>query len=161
MAVFAILITLLGSLKLTFPLFLFYAFSFGFLNQRGFRITISLCEKCPNNEFFLVRILMQENADQKKLRIGTLFRQCIDSITQNTAKAKAVNEFMPNFNRDRGVVGEIRSLRSIASNVREYEFPLTNILLYNDRMGRIRVSENPYSLIFYAVLEKDFYNLKI
>ena len=76
-------------------------------------------------------------------------------------KAKAVNEFMPNFNRDRGVVGEIRSLRSIASNVREYEFPLTNILLYNDRMGRIRVSENPYSLIFYAVLEKDFYNLKI
>ena len=131
------------------------------MNQRGFRITISLCEKCPNNEFFLVRILMRENADQKKLRIGTLFRQCIDSITQNTAKAKAVNEFMPNFNRDRGVVGEIRSLRSIASNVREYEFPLTNILLYNDRMGRIRVSENPYSLIFYAVLEKDFYNLKI
>ena len=108
MAVFAILITLLASLKLAFPLFLFEAFSFGFLNQRGFRITISLCEKCPNNEFFLVRILMRENADQKKLRIWTLFTQCVDSRTQNTAKAKAAKEFMPNFNRDRGVVGEIR-----------------------------------------------------
>ena len=159
MAVFAILITLLGSLKLTFPLFLFYAFSFGFLNQRGFRITISLCEKCLNNEFFSGPCFNAGKCDQKKLRIWTLFTQCIDSITQNTAKAKAVNEFMPNF--DRGVVGEKRSLRSIASNVRECEFPLTNILLYNNKMGRIRVSENPYSLIFYAVLEKDFYNLKI
>ena len=159
MVVLAIFITLLGSLKLKFPLFLFYAFSFGFLNQRGFKITISLREKCPNNELFLVRILMRENTDQKKLCIWKLFTQCIDSITQNTAKAKAVNEFMPNF--DRGVVGEKRSLRSIASNVRECEFPLTNILLYNNKMGRIRVSENPYSLIFYAVLEKDFYNLKI
>ena len=78
------------------------------MNQRGFRITISLCEKCPNNEFFLVCILMRENADQKKLRMWTLFTQCIDSRTQNTAKAKAANDFMPNFNRDRGVVGEIR-----------------------------------------------------
>ena len=146
MVVLAIFITLLGSLKLKFPLFLFYAFSFGFLNQRGFKITISLREKCPNNELFLVRILMRENTDQKKLCIWKLFTQCIDSITQNTAKAKAVNEFMPNF--DRGVVGEKRSLRSITSNVREYEFPLTNVLLYKDRIGRIRVSENPYSLIF-------------
>ena len=148
MVVLAIFITLLGSLKLKFPLFLFYAFSFGFLNQRGFKITISLREKCPNNELFLVRILMRENTDQKKLCIWKLFTQCIDSITQNTAKAKAVHEFMPNFNRDRGVVGGIRSLRSITSNVREYEFPLTNILLYKDRIGRIRVSENPYSPIF-------------
>ena len=31
-------------------------------------------EKCPNTEFFLVRI--QENTDQKKLRIWTLFKQC-------------------------------------------------------------------------------------
>ena len=38
----------------------------------------SLREKCPNTEFFLVRILLylekiQENTDQKKLRIWTLF----------------------------------------------------------------------------------------
>ena len=32
-----------------------------------------LSEKCPNTEFFLVRI--QENEDQKKLRIWTLFTQ--------------------------------------------------------------------------------------
>ena len=31
----------------------------------------SLHEKCPNTEFFLVRI--QENTDQKKLRVWTLF----------------------------------------------------------------------------------------
>ena len=44
----------------------------------------SLREKCPNAEFFLVRILrskspysvqMQENIDKKKLRISTLFTQ--------------------------------------------------------------------------------------
>ena len=39
-----------------------------------------LLEKCPNTEFFLVRIFMflvriQENTDQKKLRIWTLFTQ--------------------------------------------------------------------------------------
>ena len=55
----------------------------------------SLREKCPNTEFFLVRISrhsdwrrgdpsiypysvrMRENTDQKKLRIWTLFTQCI------------------------------------------------------------------------------------
>ena len=42
--------------------------------------TWALREKCPNTEFFLVRILLysvriQENADQKKLRIWTLFTQ--------------------------------------------------------------------------------------
>ena len=36
-------------------------------------VTITLREKCPNTEFFLVRI--QENTDQKKLRIWTLFMQ--------------------------------------------------------------------------------------
>ena len=34
---------------------------------------LALREKCPNTEFFLVR--MQENTDQKKLRIWTLFMQ--------------------------------------------------------------------------------------
>ena len=35
-------------------------------------------KKCPNTEFFLVRI--QENTDQKKLRIWTLFTQCTVNI---------------------------------------------------------------------------------
>ena len=35
----------------------------------------SLREKCPNTEFFLVRI--QENTEQKKLRIWTLFTQLL------------------------------------------------------------------------------------
>ena len=42
---------------------------------------LTLREKCPNTEFFLVRIFlysigMQESTDQKKLRIWTLFTQC-------------------------------------------------------------------------------------
>ena len=41
----------------------------------------ALREKCPNKELFLVRIFLysvqtQENTEQKKLRIWTLFRQC-------------------------------------------------------------------------------------
>ena len=40
-----------------------------------------LREKCPNTQFFLVRIFLysvriQENTDQKKLRIWALFTQC-------------------------------------------------------------------------------------
>ena len=43
---------------------------------------LSLREKCPKTEFFLVRIFLyldwiQENTDQKKLRIWTFFTQCI------------------------------------------------------------------------------------
>ena len=43
-------------------------------------VTIVLRKKCPNKEFFLVRIFpysvrMWENTDQKKLRIWTLFTQ--------------------------------------------------------------------------------------
>ena len=42
---------------------------------------LALPEKCPNTEFFPVRIFLysvqiQENADQEKLRIWTLFTQC-------------------------------------------------------------------------------------
>ena len=41
---------------------------------------ISLCENCPNKEFFLVHIFpysnwIRENTDQKKFRIWTLFTQ--------------------------------------------------------------------------------------
>ena len=35
---------------------------------------ITLREKCPNTDFFLV--LLQKNTEQKKLRIWTLFTQC-------------------------------------------------------------------------------------
>ena len=42
---------------------------------------MTLREKCPDTEFFLVRIFpysvrMRENTDQRKLRIWTLFMQC-------------------------------------------------------------------------------------
>ena len=48
-----------------------------------------LREKCPNMESFLVRIflysdLIQENMDQKKLRIGSLFTQWLLSNLQST-----------------------------------------------------------------------------
>ena len=36
--------------------------------------TLALRKKCPNTEFFLVRIF--QHSDQKKLRIWTLFTQC-------------------------------------------------------------------------------------
>ena len=42
--------------------------------QKICSMKMQLREKCPNTEFFLVRI--QEKADQKKLRICTLFTQC-------------------------------------------------------------------------------------
>ena len=38
-------------------------------------LALSLHKMCPNTEFFLVRI--QENTDQKKLRIWTLFTHCL------------------------------------------------------------------------------------
>ena len=43
---------------------------------------ITLREKCPNTELSLVRIFLQsvrirENTDQNKLRIWTLFTQCL------------------------------------------------------------------------------------
>ena len=64
-------------------------------------LTLTLCEKCPNTEFFLVvfsciwteygdllrkspySVQIQENTDHKKLRIWTLFTQCDNSITNN------------------------------------------------------------------------------
>ena len=38
-------------------------------------LSLSLSQKCPNTELFLVQ--MRENTEQKKLRIWTLFTQCI------------------------------------------------------------------------------------
>ena len=38
-----------------------------------FTATETLCGKCPNTEFFLVRI--QENTDQKEICIWTFFTQ--------------------------------------------------------------------------------------
>ena len=43
--------------------------------------SLTLREKCPNAEFFLILFLLysdwiQENTDQKKLRIWILFAQC-------------------------------------------------------------------------------------
>ena len=48
-------------------------------------LKFSLYEKCPNTEFFLVRIFpysvrMRENKDQQKLRIWSLFTQCVEKI---------------------------------------------------------------------------------
>ena len=45
-------------------------------------LKVSLRKKCPNTEFFLVRIFLNsvrilENTDQRKLRIWTLFTQWI------------------------------------------------------------------------------------
>ena len=45
-----------------------------YLSNRFQRVRLALREKCPNTELFLVR--MQENTDQKKLCIWTLFTQC-------------------------------------------------------------------------------------
>ena len=47
---------------------------------------MTLREKCPNTELFLARIFLclvqiQENTDQKKLRIWTLFTQCVSTGT--------------------------------------------------------------------------------
>ena len=48
----------------------------------GFFHGWSLCEKCPNTEFILVRIFpysvrQRENTNQRKLRIWTLFTQWV------------------------------------------------------------------------------------
>ena len=45
-----------------------------FNKKNNTKDTLTLRKKCPNMEYFLVRIL--ENTDQKKLRIRTLFTQC-------------------------------------------------------------------------------------
>ena len=59
-----------------------------FIVKSSFILTTksSLPIKCSNTEFFLVRIFlysvrMQENMDQKKLRIWTLFTQCVRDKT--------------------------------------------------------------------------------
>ena len=58
------------------------------LNDNEKTVNDTLREKCPNTEFFLVRIFLysvriQENTDHKKLRIWTLFTQCILSLKKS------------------------------------------------------------------------------
>ena len=65
-----------------------------------YSLALPLRKKCPNTEFLLVRILLysdwidlldkslysvliQENTDQKKLRIWTLFTHCVLNVTCN------------------------------------------------------------------------------
>ena len=57
-----------------------------FLSRVTSKCTFTLPEKCPNTEVFLVHIFLysvqiQENTDQKRLRIWTLFTQCQFSVT--------------------------------------------------------------------------------
>ena len=51
------------------------------LNDNEKAVNNTLRGKCPNTEFFLVRI--QENTDHKKLRIWILFTQCILSLKKS------------------------------------------------------------------------------
>ena len=57
-----------------------YASAVNLSSEITFSISDALHENCPNTEFFLVRIFLylfriQENKDQKKPRIWTLFTQ--------------------------------------------------------------------------------------
>ena len=59
----------------------------------------SLRENCPNTEFFLVRIFphsdwMQENTDQIKLCIWTLFAQWVLSIEKSPSELPEIQEFL-------------------------------------------------------------------
>ena len=74
-----------------------------------FEVMFSLCKKCPNTEFFLVRIFpyfgriwdllrkypysarIWENTDQKKLHIWTLFTECLVSFHSNIQSTRRVN----------------------------------------------------------------------
>ena len=57
--------------------------------KRGMLCIFQLPEKCPNTEFFLVRIF--PHSDQKKLRIWTLFTQCLLSELDSNDEIQVVN----------------------------------------------------------------------
>ena len=62
-----------------------------------------LREKCPNTEFFLVSIFLysiriQENTDQKKLRIWTFFTQCCFYFTRLKASEISLQGFRNSWN---------------------------------------------------------------
>ena len=63
----------------------------------------SLREKCPNTEFFLVR--MRENTGQKKLRIWTLFTQYIPTkLLKQFSKAISIPlDKLINFSFGKGI----------------------------------------------------------
>ena len=74
-----------------------------------FEVIFSLCKKCPNTEFFLVRIFpyfgriwdllrkypysarIWENTDQKKLHIWILFTECLVSFHSNIQSTRRAN----------------------------------------------------------------------
>ena len=82
--------------KLNFRLTFFNQFCHLFLLVPSTKLYITLREKCPNTEFFLVRIFLysfriQENTDQKKLRIWKMKKAVLkdeDPITVDTVKDK-------------------------------------------------------------------------
>ena len=61
-----------------------------------------LCEKCPNTKVSLVRVFpyldwirwIRENADQKKIRIWTLFTQCTHKCWKSSITSKAAPSSM-------------------------------------------------------------------
>ena len=65
-------------------------------------LKLTLREKCPNTEFFLVRIFphsdwIRENMDQKKLRIWTLFTQCNIKNTESWSWHCVKSVHIPRF----------------------------------------------------------------
>ena len=85
----------------------------------------SLREKCPNKEFFLVRIFLysdwilrkspfsvqiQENTEQKKLRIWTLFTQWLDTfyrcnkklLLPESGNIRNIKEILPKKKKKKG-----------------------------------------------------------
>ena len=59
--------------------------------------TLSLCEKCPNTEFFLVRIFLYsvriwKSKDQKKLCIWELYTQCNYLLVRVFSNEKSLNK---------------------------------------------------------------------
>ena len=62
----------------------YYFLQFSFSSYH-LKLKLPLRGKCPNTDFFLARIFLysvriQENTDQKKLRIWTLFTQCLEDF---------------------------------------------------------------------------------
>ena len=58
---------------------------------------MSLCEKRPDVEFFLVRIFLYSDWIQKKKRILTLFTQCVVSVSPHYQNNKNQREFKKLF----------------------------------------------------------------
>ena len=62
-------------------------------------VSLTLREKCPNTEFFLVPIFLysvriQENTDQKKLRIWHFSRSQLNKLKGESSKRKQVKKLL-------------------------------------------------------------------